>query len=281
LSLLQDIALLRRGWRWGEPRPASWQAVAPAIPEPASNLNWARAEPVRTLRWMIQRGLSLPFTRLMANPLVEGREWLSQLDRPALLVSNHVSHADTQLLLYALPDRVRERTVVAAAADYWYRHRWLGRLVSLGLNTFPFSRTGSPQAVLSSSQQLLKAGWNLLVYAEGGRSPDGTLQPFKPGLGYLAVESRTPVVPMHVRGSDRIMPKGSLVPLPSPAQIRIGKPLWPQRGEGARAFTQRAEAAVRTLADSPDVSDRKGGFDAGSEGWIERWRATARTHQRS
>jgi 1-acyl-sn-glycerol-3-phosphate acyltransferase len=270
LALLDDLSQLRLGWHWNSMRPASWAPPGPAIPERESDLGWARVEPVRTLRWLVQHGLSLPVTRLMANPKVEGREWLNHLDRPALLVSNHVNHPDTPLLLYALPDKVREKTVVAAAADYWYKHRWLGRAVSLWLNTFPFSRTGGPQAVLSSSQQLLKSGWNLLVYAEGTRSPDGRLQPFKPGVGYLAVENRTPVVPMHVRGSDRIMPRGWAVPLPAPAQIKIGKPLWPGRGESPRAFTGRVEAAVRELAAGSRTEGVKGS-------WIERWRATAPT----
>jgi 1-acyl-sn-glycerol-3-phosphate acyltransferase len=274
LGLLEDLRAVRKGWRWGEERPITWASSSPVIPERESDLSWARTEPVRALRWMVQKGVSLPFTRAMANPRVEGQEWLGQLDRPALLVSNHLSHADTNLLLYALPDHMRDRTVVAAAADYWYKHRWLGRVVSLGLNTFPFARTGSPQAVLADSQQLLKSGWHLLVYAEGTRSPDGRPQPFKPGVGFLAVETRTPAVPMYVRGSDRIMPRGSRIPLPGQATISIGKPLWPVRGESARAFTHRVEAAVRELASRPE-----GG--KGSESWIDRWRASSTTSHHS
>jgi 1-acyl-sn-glycerol-3-phosphate acyltransferase len=266
---LADLDLVRRGWRWGSPRPGSWPERASGVPDRPSNLGWARTEPVKGLRWAIQRGLSLPFTRAMANPEVWGREWLTDLERPVILASNHVSHADTQLLLYALPDATRERTVVAAAADYWYRRPWMGRAVGLWLNTFPFSRTGGPQAVLHASSQLLKAGWNLLMYPEGTRSPDGRLQDFKPGIGFLAIETRTEVVPLHVRGSDRIMPKGRGVPLPAPARVRIGRPLRPERGEGSRAFTARVERAVRRLGEGGREPELVGS-------WAERWRATAR-----
>ena len=273
LQPLADLDALRRGWRWGDVRPASWAPSAAAVPDRSSDLGWARTEPVRSVRWAIQHGLSMPFTRLMANPTVEGREWLRNLDRSVIIASNHVSHADIQLLLYALPDEVRERTVVGAAADYWYERPWLGRVVSLWLNTFPFARTGGAQSVLHHSSHLLKAGWHLLIFPEGTRSPDGRMQEFKPGVGHLAGQSGVPVFPMHVGGSHRILPKGRAVPLPAPATVRIGRPLRAARGESSRAFTARVERAVRELADGRE--------ECGS-GWADRWRATApRTSLRS
>jgi 1-acyl-sn-glycerol-3-phosphate acyltransferase len=265
-ELLSDVETLRRGWRWGGVRPAGWPPAAPGVPDRPSNLSWARTEPVRSLRWLVQHGISLPFTRIMTDPKVEGREWLRQLERPAILASNHVSHADTQLLLYALPDRTRERTVVAAAADYWYRRPWLGRVVGLWLNTFPFSRTGGAREVLHSASELLKSGWNLLYYAEGTRSVDGRLGSFLPGLGHLAGETRSPVVPMHVSGSHRVMPKGRPFPLPAPVEVRIGRPLQLGPGEGSRAFTGRVERAVRSLAAGTQEPAVVGT-------WIARWEA--------
>jgi 1-acyl-sn-glycerol-3-phosphate acyltransferase len=270
---LADLEALRRGWRWGEVRPTSWAEPAEVAPERASDLGWARAEPVRSLRWVIQRGLSLPFTRVMADPTVEGREWLRNLDRSVIIAANHVSHADIQLLLYALPDEVRERTVVGAAADYWYERPWLGRVVSLWLNTFPFARTGGAQSVLHHSGQLLKAGWHLLIFPEGTRSPDGRMQEFKAGIGHLAAQSRAPVYPVHVGGSHRILPKGRAIPLPAPVTVRIGPPLQARRGEPSRAFTVRVERAVRELAEGSRCAQVASG--EGAAGWADRWRATA------
>ncbi|HLQ61603.1 MAG TPA: lysophospholipid acyltransferase family protein [Candidatus Acidoferrales bacterium] len=266
-SLRRDLDRLRRGWRWDGPRPQSWAPASTAVPERESDLGWARLEPVRSLRYLIQRWISGPFTELMTHPKVVGREWVEDLDRPHILAANHQSHADTTLLLHALSDRTRERTVVAAAADYWYKRPLLGRLVSLWLNTFPFSRTGGAQAVLHSSSQLLKSGWHLLVYPEGTRSPDGRLQEFKPGVGHLATETRTPVVPIHVTGSHRVMPKGQRLIRPAPVEIRIGKPLHPRPGEPSRAFAGRVEQAVRSLAEDSQDPEVRGS-------WIERWRTT-------
>jgi hypothetical protein len=137
--------------------------------------------------------------------------------------------------------------------------------VSLFLNTFPFSRTGGAQAQLHSSSQLLKSGWNLVLFPEGSRSPDGRIQEFKPGVGHLANETGTPVVPMHIRGAYQIMPRGQSLPLPGPVRVRIGKPMAPGPGEGSRQFTARVEKAVRTLALEPAQPEIQGS-------WIERWR---------
>jgi 1-acyl-sn-glycerol-3-phosphate acyltransferase len=264
---LDDVRRLRRGWNWRGPRPASWPEAASGVPDRPSNLSWARQEPVRSIRYLIQRGLMMPFTEAMTHPEISGSEWVEDLERPAILAANHVSHADTPLLLHALSDRTRERTAVAAAADYFYDRPWLGRVVSLWLNTFPFARTGGAQAVLHSSTELLRSGWNLLVYPEGTRSRDGRLQEFKPGVAHLAKETRAPVIPMHVRGSHRVMPKGQKVPLPAPVKIRIGRPLEPGKNEPSRDFAARVEHAVRRLAEESDEPEVVGT-------WIDRWRAT-------
>ncbi len=262
---VSDLRRVRRAWHWDTPRPRSWPERGAVVPAPASDLGWARQEPMRTIRYLIQHGLLLPFTEAMAHPKVEGREWVRDLERPVIFAANHSSHADTPLILHALSDRARERTVVAAAADYWFKRPLLGNLVSLFLNTFPFSRTGGAQAQLHSSSNLLKSGWNLVLFPEGSRSPDGRIQEFKPGVGHLASETGTPVVPLHIRGAHRIMPKGQKLPLPSPVRVRIGKPMTPVPGEGSRQFTARVEKAVRTLAAEAVQPDLQGT-------WIERWR---------
>jgi len=266
-SALNDVMRVRRAWHWDTPRPRTWPEQGAVVPAPPSDLGWARVEPVRSIRYLIQRALLLPFTEAMAHPKVEGREWVRELERPVIFAANHSSHADTSLILHALTDSARERTVVAAAADYWFKRPFLGNVVSLFLNTFPFSRTGGAQAQLHSSSQLLKSGWNLVLFPEGSRSVDGRIQEFKPGVGFLAKETGTTVVPMHIRGAYQVMPRGQKLPLPGPIRVRIGKPMAPKREEGTREFTARVESAVRELS-----SDSKKPAIQGE--WIERWRAS-------
>ncbi|TMC51621.1 MAG: 1-acyl-sn-glycerol-3-phosphate acyltransferase [Chloroflexi bacterium] len=263
----RDVSRMRRGWHWDTPRPHTWPERGPVVPPPPGDLGWARVEPVRSIRYLIQRLLLLPFTEAMVHPRVEGREWVRELERPVIFAANHSSHADTSLILHSLTDTARDRTVVAAAADYWFKHPILGNIVSLFLNTFPFSRTGGAQGQLHSSSQLLKSGWNLVLFPEGSRSPDGRIQEFKPGVGHLAKETGTPVVPMHIQGAFQVMPRGQRLPVPGPIRVRIGKPMTVQRAEGSREFTARVEKAVRTLATSDKQPDIQGD-------WIERWQAS-------
>jgi 1-acyl-sn-glycerol-3-phosphate acyltransferase len=266
-GLLRDVRQLRRGWHWDTPRPHTWPEQGAVVPAPATDLGWARAEPVRSIRWLIQRGLLLPFTEAMVHPKVEGREFVRDLERPVIFAANHSSHADTSLILHSLTDTARDRTVVAAAADYWFKHPLLGNIVSLFLNTFPFSRTGGAQGQLHSSSQLLKSGWNLVLFPEGSRSPDGRIQEFKPGVGYLAKETGTPVVPVHIQGAFQVMPRHQPLPVPGKVRVRIGKPMTPKSKEGTREFTARVEKAVRTLSADQRQPEVQGT-------WIERWRAT-------
>src|SRR5256885_9473546 len=258
---------VRKAWHWDTPRPRTWPEQAAVVPSPATDLGWARVEPARSIRYLIQRVLLIPFTEAMTHPRVEGREWVPELERPVIFAANHSSHADTSLILHALSDRARDRTVVAAAADYWFKRPLLGNLVSLVMNTFPFSRTGGAQAQLDASSRLLKSGWNLVLFPEGSRSTDGRIQEFKPGVGHLANETGTPVVPLHIRGAHRIMPKGQKLPLPGPARVRIGKPMTLEPKEGSREFTARILKAVRALSEDAPQPDLQGS-------WIERWNAS-------
>jgi len=265
-AIRRDYDLLRRGFHLDSPRPRGWPERSQSTPDRPSDLGWARMEPIRSIRYGLQKALLDPVTRLIGDPVIEGGQWVEDLERPAIIVANHVSHADTPLLLYALGDRTREKTVVAAAEDYFYSNPWMGRMVGLWLNTFPLSRSGSAADVLHSSSQLLKSGWNLLIYPEGTRSPDGRMGDFKAGVGFLATENRVPVIPMFVRGSHRVMPKGRNIPLPAPVTIRIGKPLTPAAGEHSKPFTARVQKAVEALA-----SGREDRVVNGT--WIERWQS--------
>src|SRR5947199_2471027 len=266
-SLVNDVRRVRRAWHWDTPRPHTWPERGAVIPPSESDLGWARQEPVRSIRYLIQRVLLLPFTEAMVHPKVEGREWVRELERPVIFAANHSSHADTSLILHALTDSARDRTVVAAAADYWFKRPILGNIVSLFLNTFPFSRTGGAQAQLHSSSHLLKSGWNLVLFPEGSRSPDGRIQEFKPGIGHLAKETGTPVVPMRIQGGFQILPRHQQLPLPGPVRVRIGKPMTPGPAEGSREFTARIETAVRTLSKESRQQEFQGS-------WIERWQAS-------
>ena len=95
------------------------------------------------------------FLRFVLNPTMDyytarratGKEKLEGVKGPVILVANHASHMDTPVILSALPRRLRKRTVVAAAADYFYKNRFVASAVSLIFNTVPIERHGAGRDV--------------------------------------------------------------------------------------------------------------------------------------
>ena len=132
------------------------------------------------------------------------------LQPPVLLVANHSSHMDTPVVLRALPREWRRRTAVAAAADYFYRVPLLAHAVSLAFNTVPVQRKGEGPVPDSASElvRLIGEGWNLLVFAEGTRSRDGSVGRLRSGAAVLAAEHGLTIVPVYVSGTHAVMPPG-------------------------------------------------------------------------
>lgn len=171
---------------------------------------WTRTVPARVAREAIVRGLFGSLLSFYARKEVVGAAQLEQLPGPVIFVANHCSHADTPLLLGALPARWRRRTAVAAAADYFYTDRLRAAAVSLAFCTVPLERrrrdggTGGTAAL----EPLVDDGWSLVVFAEGTRSRDGRVGPLRTGAAVLAAHHRMPIVPVHIAGTHTAMPSG-------------------------------------------------------------------------
>lgn len=211
--------------------------------------DWARRTPARVARRVLTDGVIRPFTGAVADPEVVGEDRIDGLDGPVIFTANHHSHLDTPLLIGALPARFRHKVFAAAAADYFFGNRVSGAASALVLNAIPMERNKISRRSADESAELLDDGWSMLIFPEGGRSPDGWGQPFKGGAAYLAVRCDVPVVPVHIRGTDRLLPKGAKRLKTGSTQVTFGEALWPADGEDSRRFGARIEAAVATLAD--------------------------------
>jgi 1-acyl-sn-glycerol-3-phosphate acyltransferase len=178
---------------------------------------------------------------------VHGLDELSGFHRPALIVANHASHLDTAVLLSSLPRDRRRRTAVAAAADYFFDTWWRAGGSAIAFNTFPIARGDTSQ--LGMPGELLAAGWSIIVYPEGTRSPDGFPGRFKLGAAWLAVQHQVPVIPVGVRGTYAAMPRGSRWPVRGRPRVsvRYGSPIVPGPGETVRQLAPRISAAVASL----------------------------------
>ncbi|TGB15123.1 lysophospholipid acyltransferase family protein [Streptomyces sp. MZ04] len=209
---------------------------------------WARTPLAGAVRHGLQRGLLKPTAWAVCDPDVEGLEHLDALRGPVVFVANHASHLDTPLVLGALPPRYARRTAVGAAADYFFDSRWRGFVTALVINGFPVERRGSTR-LKSLAPELVKDGWNLLLFPEGTRSADGWMNRVQAGSAYLCCAFDIPAVPVAIRGSFAAMPRGRGWPVPGRPRVsvRFGRPLRPEPGESARAFNSRLASAIARL----------------------------------
>ena len=220
----------------------------------------------------MQYGLSKliagPFLRLMVPTTVTGAENIPATG-PAIIASNHLSVVDTIFL----PLMVERPVSFAAKSEVFTGTRLRDRLLATYLrstNQLATDRGGAraAQAMLDAAAERLRSGQLFGIYPEGTRSPDGRLYRGRTGVGYLALHSGAPVVPVAMIGTDRILPPGRSLPRPGPIEIRIGEPLTfdEYRGQPAgarqrRAVTDEVVRAIQKLSGQEFVpmyaSDRK------------------------
>jgi 1-acyl-sn-glycerol-3-phosphate acyltransferase len=226
---------------------------------------WARSYPARAARVLLVEGVVKPAMDLLATPTVKGLDRLEDLDgRPVVFAANHHSHVDTPLMLSVIPEPWRHHLFIGAAADYFFGNRVTSTLSALVIGAIPIERTKVTRNSADQAAELLDDGWSMLIFPEGGRSPDGWGQAFRGGAAYLSLRCGVPVVPVHVEGTGRVLRKGKNVPRPSPTTVTFGVPLVPEEGEDSRRLAARIETAVAELAD-----------EASSDWWQARKRAAA------
>lgn len=210
---------------------------------------WSRRYGTRMARALLLDYVTRPLVRAVIPAVVEGEDRLMGVEGPVIFASNHASHLDTPLILSVLPHRFRHRMVVAGAADYFFDTRWKGALFAFSLAAIPFERQRVSRRSLDLAAGLLEDGWSVLIYPEGGRSPDGWGQRFSAGAAYLSIRTDTAMVPVHVSGTAHALPKGARRLRPGQTSVTFGSPLLAHPGEDARQMAARLEAGVAALGD--------------------------------
>ena len=253
---------------------------------------WARSPIANATRRVLQETLLRAAIEGLASPRILGLDRLDRLEGPVIFAGNHHSHIDTGLLLMSMPRRFRERAVVAAGADYFFDKRSKAVASSLLLHAFPIERKKVSRQSSDQLLEILRDDWNLVIFPEGGRSPDGWGQDFKPGAAFLAVRRGCPVVPVHIDGTERVLPKGKSRPHRHACTVTFGTPLRAEDSEDARRFSARIERSVVELADeaSTDWWSARRNAAAGETptltapahvaGWRREWQRTAKTRRR-
>ncbi len=260
------------------PRSAGFPFTAPTwpstVPRPAEDdtlgsgydTEWARRYAVRLARAVVVDDIERPLVRLVARPSIEGLDRIAAVEGPVVFAANHASHLDTPLVLTSLPDRFRHHVVVAAGADYFFDTRLKAHLSAFLIGAVPIDRHKVSRRSADLPARLLDEGWSLLIFPEGGRSPDGWGHEHRGGAAYVGTRTDRPVVPVYLEGTRKVLKRGATLPTPSRTSVTFGAPLHPGAGESSRAFATRIEHAIEVLAD-----------EAANGYWTARRRAAAGT----
>ncbi|GAB4221425.1 MAG: hypothetical protein Kow00102_17370 [Spirochaetota bacterium] len=137
---------------------------------------------------------------------IKGRETIKE-GMQYVIISNHQSQYDILALVTSL--KIQFRWVIKKELLYVPLFGWA---LYAAKNVF-IDRSNREKAIASINKAVnrLPQGVSLLVFAEGTRSKDGTLQKIKKGGFTIAIERQMPILPVVVKGSRAILPKGSLI----------------------------------------------------------------------
>ena len=160
---------------------------------------------------------------------------------PFVVVANHQGQVDIMVLTIVLPFKF-----------FWIAKKELFRIPFVGwhmklsghVSVDRENRESAIRSMERASEKLLR-GESLVIFPEGTRSRDGKLQRFKSGAFHMALQTGVPILPVAIRGSFAVLPKGSLLPRPAGVSVRVFPPM-PTAGMGMEA-KEKLRENVRTM----------------------------------
>ena len=184
------------------------------------------------LYWFLKWIALGPVLRMVFRPKAYGIENVPE-EGPAILASNHLSYADWLFM----PLTLNRRVTFVAKAEYFTTpgiKGWFQKKFFSGAGQVPIDRSGANAAegAMKSAMKILGEGDLFGIYPEGTRSHDGKLYRGKTGVARLALESKAPVIPCAVVGTDVVAPSGKIYGTWTRPVVRFGRPLDFSRYEG-------------------------------------------------
>jgi 1-acyl-sn-glycerol-3-phosphate acyltransferase len=172
---------------------------------------------------------------------------IEQIDtsKPHVYAVNHASALDIPVLYTYLP--------------FQFRIAFKKELLSYPIVGWQLKRSGqvcidqqNPAHSISSIRaalKALKAGLPLVIYPEGGRTPDGEIKPFLPGAFFLAIKAQVDIVPVALVGTYELLPMNTYHIKCRPLEMRVGKPISTTglAGKDLEELSARVQSAVEEL----------------------------------
>ncbi len=202
-----------------------------------------------------------PLAHHYARIEVTGREHLEGLKGPVILAANHQSYMDGPVITMALPKPLRYRVAPAMSKEFFdaYFHpaghkpgRRLVRGLEYYLALLVFNGFALPQresgvgAVMRYAGELAGRGWSILIFPEGKMTDSGEIAAFQPGVALLASKLSLPVVPIRIRGLEKVLHRKARWATRGPVRISFGAPMQMPAGD-LRDLARQVQDAVERL----------------------------------
>ncbi len=224
---------------------------------------WLLKMPVRLIRGTFNVLIADNIIRLFVRRNVTGRENLRDVNDPVIVIANHVGYFDAPTVIMSLPWKIRQRIAPAAWKEYFedegqrlFKHEFLNKVLlkfyyeyaTIMVNAYPFPKRTGFKRSLEYTGELLDKKWNILFFPEGEQSEDGTLQPFRSGIGWIIKEMKVPVVLIKHEGFENIM-AGDRHQLPRRGRvnIKIGEPVMLDDRQSIPMITKELHNLLKNL----------------------------------
>ena len=206
----------------------------------------------RTLHWFARAWSWMIMKTILSPVKVTG---LDRIDttRTHVYAVNHASALDIPVLYVYLPFQFRiafKKELLSYPIVGWHLKR-SGQICIDQQN--PAASIGSIRSALKS----LKAGMPLVIYPEGGRTPDGQIKPFLPGAFFLAIKAQVDIVPVALIGTFDLLPMNTYHIKSRPLEMRVGDPIPTAglSGHDMEELSLRVQKAVERLHDEGSRAD--------------------------
>jgi len=194
-----------------------------------------------------------PYIYLVLGVNVSGVDNIPKVHKGAsIIIANHNSHIDTLLLMSLFSCSQVLKIHPVAAADYFCNTKLKSFIFKTLLGLIPIQRKfgkTTKEELFKEINKTLKAGETIIIYPEGTRGEDNSIQNFKTGVSHIAsMNPEVPVIPIYINGPDRILPKGALFWIPFIADVYVSEPVY-YDGTPTKIFTEKIKNIVQTLKD--------------------------------
>jgi 1-acyl-sn-glycerol-3-phosphate acyltransferase len=183
-----------------------------------------------SLLWLI----GLIIFKLLFDLRREGKERIFP-KRAMIIAANHRSYLDPIVLALLVPRRMN-----FMAKEELFRSPIFGYLITK-LGAFPLKRGKLDRAAYKKALQVLKEGKILILFPEGTRSRSGRLGKLREGPVRMALYSQVPLIPVVIKGTEKVLPPGAKFIRRGKIKIKVGEPLFFSQ------FFQKKEEKIKII----------------------------------